>query len=224
MRVIWLLVAGFTLIAASRHSYAKNGEASVNYSLVVYNPAKSLAGERTLNGGGGSVGFNLGDYLTLKAELQGYATTTFTFHLPASTNTAGGTFQSQANMFTYLFGPQFNFPMVKKRIFGEALFGGANTGAYGSLFRAANVTGLSANNNGFAMAVGGGIDLAISKHVGLRPAQLDYFLTRYEWKQIGINNQSNFRYQAGLVFAWASEMTGPCTAVGHSYKFRVNPC
>jgi len=198
----WLLVAGLTLIAYSPRLYAKSGETSANYSLVDYNPAKSLAGSRILNGGGGSVGFNFGDNLTLKGELQGYTTTTFTFHLPASANSAGGTFQSQGTMFTYLFGPQFNFPMAKKRIFGEALFGGANTGAYGSLFQEANVTGLAAHNNGFAMAIGGGIDLEISQHVGLRPAQLDYFLTRYEWKQIGINNQSNFRYQAGVVFFW----------------------
>jgi len=165
----WLLVAGLAFVASLRLSYATSGETSVVYSLVVYNPAKSLAGDRILNGGGGSIGLNLGDNLTLKAELQGYATTTFTFHLPASANAAGGKFQSQGSMFTYLFGPQFNFPMAKKRIFGEALFGGANTGAYGDLFRAANVTGLAAHNNGFAMAIGGGIDLEISKHVGLRP-------------------------------------------------------
>jgi len=33
---------------------------------------------------------------------------------------------------------------------------------------------------------------------------VDYFLTRYEWKPIGINNQSNFRYQAGVVFAFGN--------------------
>jgi len=103
-------------------------------------------------------------------------------------------------MFTYLFGPQVNLPLTKKRFFGEALFGGAHTDAYANLFRDAHITGLSASNNGFAMAIGGGLDIGISRHVGLRPAQFDYFLTRYEWKALGINNQSNFRYQAGLVF------------------------
>ena len=203
MNLRWLLVAGLASLASFYHfAYAQKGETSIDYSLVVYNPAKSLASNRILNGGGGSVGFILGENLELKGELQGYATTTFTFHLPGTVNSAKGTFQSQGSMVTYLFGPQFNFPMVRKRLFGEALFGGANTGAYGSLFKAANVTGLSAHNNGFAMAIGGGIDIQISNHLALRPAQLDYFLTRYEWKQIGINNQSNFRYQAGIVFAW----------------------
>jgi hypothetical protein len=204
MNFRWLLVVGLTVVVGfSRLSYAKSGETSINYSLVVYNPAKSLAGARNLNGGGGSVGLNVGDYVVLKSELQGYATTTFTFHLPSTANSVGGTFQSQGSMLTYLFGPQFNIPMrKKKRLFVEALFGGANTGAYGSLFKAANVTNLAAHNNGFAMAIGGGFDIHAAKHLALRPAQLDYFLTRYEWKQIGINNQSNFRYQAGVVFAW----------------------
>jgi hypothetical protein len=204
MNFRWLLVVGLTFVVGfSRLSYAKSGETSINYSLVVYNPAKSLAGARNLSGGGGSVGLNVGDYVVLKSELQGYSTTTFTFHLPSTANSVGGTFQSQGSMLTYLFGPQFNIPMrKKKRLFVEALLGGANTGAYGSLFKAANVTSLAAHNNGFAMAIGGGLDIQVAKHLALRPAQLDYFLTRYEWKQIGINNQSNFRYQAGVMFAW----------------------
>ena len=203
MHLRLLVVVGLgVLIGSSRIAHAKSGETTINYSLVIYNPAKSLAGSRNLNGGGGSVGVNFGDYLTMKGEVQGYLTTTFTYHVPPSAYTAGGTFQSSASMVTYLFGPQFNLPMSHKRLFGEALFGGANTGAYGNLFRTAGVTGLSAHNNGFAMAIGGGIDFRLSKNIALRPAQVDYFLTRYEWKQIGINNQSNFRYQAGVVIAW----------------------
>jgi hypothetical protein len=108
-------------------------------------------------------------------------------------------------MFTYLFGPQFNFGRDGKRIFGEALFGGASTNTYASLFKSANITGLSAGTNGFAMAFGGGLDIAIADHVALRPIQFDYFMTRYEWKPLGINNQSNFRYQAGLVFVFGND-------------------
>jgi hypothetical protein len=50
------------------------------------------------------------------------------------------------------------------------------------------------------MAIGGGLDFQVADYLALRPVQLAYFLTRYEWKQIGINNQSNFRYQGGVVF------------------------
>jgi len=205
VRSKWSLV--FLLVSITslpQLAVGQSKEASVNYSLIVYNPAKSLTGDRNLNGGGGSFGLNYGQYVTLKAEFQGYATTTLTYHLPPTAHSAGGTFSTQGNMFTYLFGPQFNLVMTRKRLFGEALFGGAYTNAYANLFKAADVTGLSADNNGFAMVFGGGLDFAIAKHVAVRPVQFDYFLTRYEWKSLGINNQSNFRYQAGMVFAFGS--------------------
>lgn len=201
MKLVSLFALGFVSATGYSHTaFAQRGELSVNYSLLVYNPAKSLAANRDLNGGGGSIGLNFGDYFSIKAEFQGYEATTLTFHLAESANSPAGTFSTEGNMFTYLFGPQLTIPLHRKRIFGEALFGGANTNAYANLFKAADVTGLSATNNGFAMAVGGGFDFAITKHMALRPVQLDYFLTRYEWKPLGINNQSNFRYQGGLVF------------------------
>lgn len=200
-----LLTIGYAAMTAmSQLACAQGAEATANYSFVIYNPAKSLAGSRYLNGGGGSLGVNFGTYLTVKGEFQGYGTTTFTYHVPKTANSPGGTFESQGNMFTYMFGPQVTFPLYNKRVFAEALFGGANTNAYANLFKGANVTGLSASNNGFAMALGGGFDIAITDHVAIRPIQLDYFLTRYQWQSIGINNQSNFRYQAGVVFAFGS--------------------
>jgi hypothetical protein len=200
-----LLTFGLAALAAvPQFAHAQSGEATANYSFVLYNPAKSLAGSRNLNGGGGSIGINFNEYFMAKGEFQGYGTTTFTYHVPKTVNSPGGTFESQGNMFTYLFGPQVTFPLNNKRIFAEALFGGANTNAYANLFKAASVTGLSSSNNGFAMVFGGGFDIAITDHFAVRPVQVDYFLTRYEWKPIGINNQSNFRYQAGVVFAFGN--------------------
>jgi hypothetical protein len=39
--------------------------------------------------------------------------------------------------------------------------------------------------------------------MAIRPLQCDYFLTRYEWKPLGISNQSNFRYETGILHAFA---------------------
>jgi hypothetical protein len=196
--IAFLLVAGFSLSAR-----AQRGEVTANYSFVVYNPAKSFASHRDLSGGGGSFGFNLGDHLTMKAEFEAYSATTLTYTVkvpPAGVNP--GTFNAKGDLFTYLFGPQFNAHTKNTRVFGEALFGGAYTNAYANFFYAAGVTGLSATNNGFAMVVGGGLDVPVSRRIAIRPLQFDYFLTRYEWKSLGINNQSNFRYQAGIVYAF----------------------
>jgi hypothetical protein len=93
---------------------------------------------------------------------------------------ASGTINTQANMFTYLFGPQFNLAIHKTRLFGETLFGAAYTNGYADFFKADGLTSLQPSNNGFAMAIGGGIDYQVAEYVALRPAQLDYFLTRYE--------------------------------------------
>ena len=200
-----LVAVGYAALAAlPQLARAQGGEAAANYSFVIYNPAKSLAGSRYLNGGGGSLGVNFGEYFMLKGEFEGYGTTTFTYHVPKTANSPGGTYESQGNMFTYLFGPQITIPMSNRRIFAEALFGGANTNAYANLFKAASVTGLSAGNSGFAMAFGGGFDIAITDRVAVRPVQFDYFLTRYHWNPIGINNQSNFRFQAGVVYAFGN--------------------
>lgn len=182
-------------------------EVAANYSFLHYNPAKSLSGSEDLNGGGGSFVYNFGKYLGVKAEFTGYGSVEQTFHVPAVPPSVpvAGTFTTQANMFTYLFGPRVTVPAKKVRVFGQALFGGAHTNGYVNLFRAAGVTGLSASNSGFAMAFGGGLDVPVAKHVALRLAQVDYLLTRFEYKPLGINNQSNFRYQAGVVFLFGGE-------------------
>jgi hypothetical protein len=201
-RMSFLALFLLTTNGLSSLATAQRGEASVDYSLVVYHPAVSIAPSRSLNGGGGSIGISFGYFFTVKAELEGYGTTTFTFHpqvTPASTTP--GTITTQGNMFTYLFGPQLNLPIHGHvRLFGEALFGGAHTNLYANFFSADSITSLAPSNNGFAMAIGGGFDIKALPHVLIRPGQFDYFLTRYEWPTLGINNQSNFRYQAGVVF------------------------
>ena len=57
----------------------------------------------------------------------------------------------------------------------------------------------SASNNAFALAIGGGIDIAISQHFGIVDA--DYELTRFGNNFTGGNSsQSNFRFQTGVQF------------------------
>jgi hypothetical protein len=188
----------------SSFAHSQGNEVTVNYSLVVYNPAKGLSANRILNGGGGSFAKLYGEYFGVKGEFQGYGTTTLTYRVTATPGLipATNSISTQGNMFTYLFGPQIIIPTPKGYLFAETLFGGAYTNAYANLFKAAGITSLSTSNNGFAMAFGGGIDIPVSSNVAIRPVQLDYIMTRYEWKPIGINNQSNFRYQAGMVVRW----------------------
>ena len=202
MKIVKLIALAMvvTLGLVAMAQDAPKAEVSANYSLLVYNPAKNLTGSRNLNGGGGAFVFNVGKFLGLKAEFQGYASTTATWTIPAGGTLKPGVYSTQANMFTYLFGPQINFRAKKARIFGEALFGGAHTNGYGQILTAAGVSNPSASNNGFAMAMGGGLDINAGKRVAFRLAEVDYLLTRFQLPVLGTNNQSNFRYQAGIVF------------------------
>ncbi len=51
--------------------------------------------------------------------------------------------------------------------------------------------------NAFAMASGGGLDIKVSRFIAIRPAQVEYFMTRFP---DGLNNQqNNFRFGAGVV-------------------------
>lgn len=92
-----------------------------------------------------------------------------------------------AKVYSYTFGPTLRVPMDKATPFVHALFGGARA--------TAGFEGDSASSNGFAYAIGGGLDLNATKNVAIRVGQFDYFGTRIEGE-----NQKNFRYSAGIVF------------------------
>jgi hypothetical protein len=50
------------------------------------------------------------------------------------------------------------------------------------------------------MAIGGGIDIRLSKHVSFRPFQMDYLLTSFKDSLVpgGNDHQNNWRYLAGI--------------------------
>jgi hypothetical protein len=52
------------------------------------------------------------------------------------------------------------------------------------------------------MAFGGGLDIPVNKTISIRPAEFDYFLTRFDNPFTGTANQQNFRYSAGIVFTF----------------------
>jgi len=190
-------------------AFAQKEEVAVDYSMFVFYPAKGLAKCRNLYGGGGAFVYNFTRHIGVKSEFEGYLSSTAQFTLPANPPTipVGGTFKTQMNMFTFLFGPQFSFPVPssKVRIFGETLFGGAYTNLWSNLFREASISGLAASKTGFAMSLGGGVDLGINDRVAFRIAQVDYVGTRYSWPTIGVQNQNSVRYQGGFVFVFGNQ-------------------
>src|SRR5215472_13778446 len=59
------------------------------------------------------------------------------------------------------------------------------------------------SNNAWDFVIGGGLDIPLSKNFSIRPAQFDFVLTRFgNGFTGGNNNQSNFRYNGGVVIRW----------------------
>jgi hypothetical protein len=114
------------------------------------------------------------------------------------------TVTAEGNLFTYNVGPVVKYRSEHFEPFVEALFGGAHSNTYQNLLKACQTgctTTATPSNNAFDFAIGGGIDIPVTKSFAVRPAQFDFVLTRFGNSFTkGNNNQSNFRYQAGIVF------------------------
>jgi hypothetical protein len=167
------------------------------YSYLHFSPTIAGVGSRSFNGGGVGLQLNFAKILGIKAEFMGYGSTTFTG------NFAGKNYTANGNMFTYLFGPVLRIPIWRVKPFGEVLFGGSNTNAYVNLENAINAGGgtisKTPTQHPFTMAAGGGLDIDISHHIGIRPAEFDYVLSRYTNPLTSTNNQNNFRYCGGII-------------------------
>jgi opacity protein-like surface antigen len=116
---------------------------------------------------------------------------------------------------TYLFGPTYTIRKGKHAIFAHALLGGAHSSSHFTLpitsfFPTITVTQVPVDNSAsaFAMAIGGGVDLGVTKHLAVRVGQLDWLYTRFKANEVGVtgisdanrNYQSTFRYSGGVVF------------------------
>ena len=212
MKAKSLIVLGSVLLfgtAAFAQDYAKV-EVPLNYSYMRFNPQNSnIVSSFSLNGGGGGVTVYVNRWLGITGDLQGYQSLTRTFAFPAIANSpcpAGCTVKASGDLFTYNVGAVLKYRKEHFEPFVETLGGGAHSNLYQNLQHNACVnpgvcTGSgSPSNNAFDFIIGGGIDIPLSKSIAIRPAQFDFVLTRFGNNfTAGNNNQSNFRYNAGIV-------------------------
>lgn len=176
-----LLVTG----AAIAQEYPK-AEAAIMYQYV-RTSTTGFPEQFNMNGGTGSLTFNFAKHIGLEADFGGSYTG----------NVRG--YDVTVNEFHYLFGPKFAFRSEKATIYGHSLFGGARLGGTATGCDGEECISVGGSNNSFAMVVGGGFDLNAGKRIAIRPAQLDYFMTRFNVGGAS-NTQNNLRYAAGIVF------------------------
>jgi len=111
--------------------------------------------------------------------------------LAADYSDTSGSFQgAHTHLRTYLVGPQLRFPGPISP-FAHFLVGGAHESTSSAV---SPITTSSPTQNGFATALGGGLDLKLLPLLSVRPIQIDYLLTHFNSK-----TQNQFRYSAGIV-------------------------
>jgi opacity protein-like surface antigen len=190
-----VLLFGTAVFAQDDHKIEVTGD----YSYIHANPQNNnIIPTFSLNGGGGSVAAYLTKLVGIEAEFQGYGSYTHNLITP------GGVLSASGNLFTYNVGPIVKFRTSHVEPFAEALFGGAHTNLYANIYNfcpgCTNVS-KSPSNNAFDFIIGGGVDIPLNEHIAIRAAQFDYLLTRFGNDFTGgNNNQSNFRFQAGVQF------------------------
>ena len=132
------------------------------------------------SGASGSIAFNPSHWWGLVGDVGGYHNKDFGV---------------STTLLTYMFGPRFSYRSNGRvTAFAQALFGAGHVNA--------SFIGISASENAFAAAVGGGIDAKIHSHFAFRVIQAEYLLTRFN---DGSNNRQNsVRVSTGLVYRWGS--------------------
>jgi hypothetical protein len=199
----------FLLGLAARAQEFPRAEVGFDYSYARYAPSASYTKGHSMNGGGGTATFNINEYLGIKMDLQGYGSNHTAFNIPPNATFPGGLHGDvQGNLFTYLFGPQIKVRAHGIQPYGHVLFGGAHSNVYQDAFTTlcqpvASGCAVRAKpaSDAFALAFGGGVDIPINHIVTFRPAEIDYLLTRFSNPFSGTNNQNNFRYLVGVLFA-----------------------
>ncbi len=144
-----------------------------------------------LHGGSGSITYNMDRWFGVVADFGAYKLSKLDVSgLPS--------ISVDTTLVTYLFGPRFSYRKHERATpFVQFLFGGAHLGDVTS-----GGTTITGAENGFAMTMGGGLDVRAHNNVAIRLFQTEYLLTRFTDPNSATGaktTQNNFRLSAGIV-------------------------
>jgi hypothetical protein len=156
-------------------------------------------GGGNLYGWDASITDNLNRWLGLVGEFSGHYgsanSVTAVIGFPGLTTTSI-TVNNHSNVYTFLFGPRFSYRRDKRFTpYAHVLPGFARSHVSGTVISPIGTTTFSDTTTGFAMALGGGLDLRLSSHFDYRMIQADYLLTHF-----GSTTQNNARITTGVVY------------------------
>jgi len=180
-KVVVSLLAFLTLFGgvARAQENASKVDIFAGYSYLRFSPNTAGVGSFNANGGSASIAYNATHWLSGVADFGAY-------HNGNILNSG-----TDGTLSTYLFGPRVSYRHYRRITpYGQVLFGVAHASA--------KFAGNS--DNAFAMSVGGGVDVNVSHHFAIRPAQVDYLLTRFNETGTSAQSQNNLRVSTGIVF------------------------
>jgi len=148
-------------------------------------------------GGSGSFTWNPSRWIGLTEELGG---------LSYERNVNGASLDG--GITTFLLGPRLNLRKFDYFIpFAEFLLGGAHVGPH--------MTGAD-SQSAFAIAAGGGVDIALTRNIAWRFAEIDYLMTNFSGPSVGGNaRQDNLRLGTGIVLRFGLPHEAPPVPVNH---------
>jgi outer membrane immunogenic protein len=186
-----LLTGAFVLfagIASAQEEKVPRAEIGLTYSFI--HSTTSDSSQVTSNGGSGYFVYDWNRVLGLVADFGAY-----------HNGTAHGLTDGQTT-FSYLFGPRFNWRRSRLNPYVQFLVGGARLAGATSQ----NGVFVSSAQNGFATALGGGIDVSITRHIAIKPIQVEYLMTQIPSLASNRNGfQNDLRYSAGVVWKFGEK-------------------
>ena len=180
-------------------------ETFAGYNFVRYSPDSAFVPSVNLNGGNSQIAYNFNKWFgavidtgaATKGDIGGFSrvNTTVAYFTagPRITFNRDGRFQPYAQV-----------------LLGGAYWAGSFPCGFASQFCLAAYPNARAVNSewGFALLAGGGVDVKVSKHFYVRPAEASYFLTHMSdpfnpFPSLnGSTTRNNFRYSAGIKVTW----------------------
>jgi opacity protein-like surface antigen len=204
IRLIGAALLSFAFTAAAQDKPSQM-EAFLGYTFTQFNSERNIPSYEA-NGGSGQFVYNFGDSFGAVMDLG------------AVHNGNIRNVHLDTTVADFLLGPRFAMHKWSRFTpYVQALFGGAyGTTSLGvspgllvhptpltTVIPPGDFLRAVKNDTCFAMTAGGGLDIKFSKHVSIRPFQLEYFLTEFHNPLLNSkNNQGNLRYSAGVNFTF----------------------
>ena len=168
-------------------------ELFAGYSLFHYDQmdVNTLVGpgvaiNQNLNGWELSGQYNVNEWLGAVADMSGH------YGTPVD---VAGTGSIKGNTYNFLFGPQVNVRGERFKGFGHVLIGVNHF----KLNDSPALDFFSTADNAFGMALGGGIDVNVTRGFAVRAGQFDYILTTHNMG-MNLGHQNNWRFSVGVLF------------------------